>query len=140
MQWEKTKNDQAKFNNAIEDEDAYFKLIAYTGTLEQERRKRLKKTLNDPVISQGGDTFEEFYKDELVESAKRPARQIDYEALKPKNNKRTSNTLSISDTGGFKNRTDLREQFFEDHKLYREGQLQQKERMELYFVLEQMLQ
>jgi hypothetical protein len=111
--------------------------MAYTGTLEKERREHRKRTITNPALAQGGDTFEQFYQDELLDDAHRPAREIDHKALKPKSNKRASSVLSISGSGeGFKTRTERRDQFFEDHKLYREGQLQQKERIELYYVFE----
>lgn len=136
MQKLKTRNKQQQFNQAIENEDAYYKLLAYTGNLERQRRKDHKATVSNPVLTQGGDTFEEFYQQELLDDARRPPREIDHEALMPKGHRRRAASLSGASTDEFKTRAQRGEQFFADYDRYREGQLQQKERQELFGIFE----
>lgn len=69
----------------------------------------------------------------------RPAREIDYEALMPKRLRRDK-SLSAGVKTEFKTRTEKRDQFFEQYELYKEDQLQQKERTQLYSVLESMFE
>lgn len=140
MQWLKTGNKQQQFSRAIEDEDAYYKLLAYTGNLEKQRRKDHKATTLNPVLAQGGDTFEQFYQQQLTDDARRPPREIDEQALMPKAHKRRTASLSGATDDTFKTRAQRGEQLFTDYDRYREGQLEQKERQELFGIFEQMLQ
>jgi len=134
LQLLKTKNEQAKFSDNLDDEDAYYKFLAYTGVLEKKRGENRKATLENPKLKYGLETFEEYYQEQLLADARRPPREIDHEALEPKRKTQGGND------DGFKTRVESRDQFFEDHALYRENQLEQKERIELYYVLEQMFQ
>jgi hypothetical protein len=57
-------------------------MLAYAGMLEKKRRENKKQTLDDPKISAGFESFDQFYIDNLISSAKHKPREIDYEALK----------------------------------------------------------
>jgi len=39
-------------------EDAFYKLLAYTGTLEKKRRENIKETRKDIVLMAGLESFE----------------------------------------------------------------------------------
>ena len=43
----KTKNEQPQFNKNVQNEDAFYKFLAYTGNLEKQRRENRKETLNN---------------------------------------------------------------------------------------------
>lgn len=58
MQTQKTKNHQLSFTRAIANEDAIYKFLAYSGNLEQKRRRDREATRANAVLAQGGDTFE----------------------------------------------------------------------------------
>lgn len=78
----KEPNNQNDENRAIKNEDAFFKFLAFSGMLEQQRRKDIKKTLKDPTIYMGMNTWEQFYKNRLFIEAKmepRPVNEAEYQ-------------------------------------------------------------
>lgn len=83
-QFGKTRNKQEIFNRDVQDEDSYFKMLAYAGMLEKRRRNRRKETLDDMSIFAGFEAFDQWYIDHLLQQAKQKPRPIDHEALKYK--------------------------------------------------------
>jgi hypothetical protein len=75
----------------------------------------------------------------LIEDARRPAREIDPEVYRPK---RAVNFEGLADTKDetFLDMAGRRDHFVEEHKLYKENKLEQNERIELFYLLEQMNQ
>jgi|DEB0MinimDraft_12_1074336.scaffolds.fasta_scaffold84469_2 hypothetical protein len=71
-------------NKDVINEDAYYKLLAYSGQLEKQRREKREDTLADASIYAGFDNFDSFYTDTLVDDAKKPARAINPEVFRPK--------------------------------------------------------
>ena len=57
-QFLKTRNSQPAFNKDITNEDAFYKLMAYSGVLEKKRKDNRKETLKDPVLLAGEDSFD----------------------------------------------------------------------------------
>lgn len=58
IQGMKMRNHQLSFSQVIKNEDAIYKFIAYTGVLEKNRREKRDETKSNPILAQGGDTFE----------------------------------------------------------------------------------
>lgn len=132
----KQRNKQQEFNRGILNEDAFYKFFAYSGQLEKQRRDNHKETMNDPVLAAGFHSFEQFYQDELMDDAKRPARAIDHEALKPRKIK-ASSSGSDRKEHGFLDERGRRDVWLDEHKAYKENKLEQQERIETFYVLEQ---
>jgi hypothetical protein len=132
----KQKNKQQDYNKGIINEDAFYKFFAFTGQLEKKRRDNHKATMNDPVLAAGYHSFEQYYQDELLTDAKRPERKIDYDALKPKNIKASSSGSDRKEHGYLDSRG-RREVWLEEHKAYKENKLEQQDRTETFYVLEQ---
>ena len=62
MQGLKTRNKQAEFNREVENEDAYYKFLAYSGMLQKNRGgANYEKTMNDPMIYAGFEGFDNTY-------------------------------------------------------------------------------
>ncbi len=57
----KTKNEQPQFNKDVQNEDAFYKFLAYTGNLEKQRRENRKQTLSNFELLGGEQSFEQFY-------------------------------------------------------------------------------
>jgi hypothetical protein len=72
----KKQNEQPEFNSSIKNEDALYKFLAYSGSLEKKRRENLDKTRKNNELVYGVENFEEFYKQELQKDAKREPRPI----------------------------------------------------------------
>lgn len=51
VQLMKTKNHQLSFSQAIKNEDAIYKFLAYTGTLEKKRRENRDETRSNHVLA-----------------------------------------------------------------------------------------
>jgi hypothetical protein len=132
----KSRNKQQEYNKGIINEDAFYKFFAFTGQLEKKRRDNHKETMADPVLTAGFHSFENYYQDELIKDAKRPARNIDYDALKPKNIK-SSGGGSDRKEHGFLDERGRREVWYDEHKAYKENKLEQQDRTETFYVLEQ---
>lgn len=116
----KKRNKQQKYNSEIVNEDAFYKLMAYTGTLEKKRRENIKETLKDPVLMAGTESFDQTYQRELELDLKRQARPIDptdFEARR----RRTSQGPSDRQEAGYLDEGGRREKFMDDHQLYKEG-------------------
>ena len=77
----------------IKNEDAIYKLLAYTGNLEKIRRENKEETLADIVLQQGGHTFDTFYQNILLEDMKKPPREIDESKLIPKINRKDNKLI-----------------------------------------------
>ena len=132
----KTQNRQPEFNKGIVNEDAFYKFLAYSGNLHQNRAKDYKGTHGDLQISAGFHRFESFYQDTLLDEARVPARPIDESVFEAKPR---APQLSGSDRqdAGFLDMDGRREKFILDRLEYKENKLEQQERMELFYVLEQ---
>ena len=102
--------------------------------LHKKRASDKKATYEDRDAIAGYDAFEHYYQDVLLDDAKKPPREIDLDALKPK--KLATIVRSDSQQHGYLNEAARREKFLEEHKLYKEGRLESKERAELFFVFE----
>lgn len=131
-QFGKMRSRQEVFNRDVQNEDSYYKMLAYAGMLEKKRRNRRKATLDDMSIFAGFEAFDQFYIDHLLNEAKNEPRPIDTEALKYKS------PLQKAAVGRYMTPKEKGEKFFEDHQLYKEGKLQQQERGELFSILEQL--
>jgi hypothetical protein len=132
----KTRNFQPIFNKGVENEDAFYKWMAYSGVREQQRMANYKETMNDPVLYAGFESFENFYQENLLADAKRPARKIDPKDFKPKPFKAEDGTTDRKEQG-YMDSVERRDQFFENYMIYKENGLEQKDRVEAYYVLEQ---
>lgn len=128
----KTRNRQPTHNAGVQDEDAYFKFLAFGSNLERKRRENLDVVRKDLKISAGFESFEMFYLDNLEERSKLEPTAIDKVALRPKSR------IELEALGDFQDQRGRQEQFFLDHKLYKEGKLEQQERTQLYYVLEKL--
>ena len=69
-----------------------------------------------------------------------PARAINPEDFMPKNKPTTVGGGTDLKEDGFLNLTGRREQFLSEHERYNENKLEQEERRELYYCLEQMFE
>lgn len=125
------------FNKSIKNEDAIFKFLAYTGNLEKNRRENRQETLDNTILQQGGDVFSTYYLDMLWQDAFKEPREIDEEALQPKVNIKDNQLLQNKDKE-YKTRLERREEYFDNYEEYKEGRLQQRERKQLYSILEEM--
>lgn len=132
----KTRNHQPLNNRGVVNEDAYYKHLAYSGMLEKTRREAPKGALDKVELAAGFHEFDQFYQGELLDDAKRPARAIDEELYKPRHRPATEGTSDAVATG-FLDTAGRREQFLADLDRYGEKGLEQAERTELYYVLEQ---
>ena len=77
----KEQNNQNDENRTIKNEDAFFKFMAFSGMLEQTRRKDLARTRKDATAFMGMNTWEQYYKDRLFIEAKmepRPINEVEY--------------------------------------------------------------
>lgn len=85
-QSKKTRNSQPDFNRGIQDEDALFKHLAYAGNQERIRTNEPKSKALELERFVGFDNFDNFYREQLLEDAKRPPREINKEdfVAKPK--------------------------------------------------------
>lgn len=92
--------------------------------------------MNDPVLAAGFHSFEQYYQDELMLDAKRPVKEIDFEALKPKKIRATSSGSDRKEHGFLDNRG-RRDVWLDEHKAYKENKLEQQDRIETFYVLEQ---
>jgi len=95
--------------------------------------------LTDPALLAGFEAFDETYRNQLLEDAKRPARPVDPTAFAPKN-RRTSDGPSDRKERSYLDLAGRRAKFMDDHQLYREGKLEEQERGELFYVLEQLFE
>ena len=90
----KTRNIQQAYNKEIVNEDAYYKLMAYTGALEKTRRENIKETTSDPETLAGFECFHQEYLKTLEADVKRPARAVNPEEFVAR---RQSTTQGSSD-------------------------------------------
>ena len=130
----KERNAQPEFNRGIVDEDAFYKHLAYSGMLEKQRSADKQKTFADPQAYGGLDSFESWYQEELLRDARTPPRPINEADYLPKR-------LTVAQrhqAEKYPGIRQVRDQFLEDHKLYKENKLEQRERSELMFVLEKL--
>jgi hypothetical protein len=66
MQFRKTENKQNEELKDMKNEDAMYKFLAFSGMLEQNRRKDLAKTKISDKIAFDLHSFEEYYKETLL--------------------------------------------------------------------------
>jgi hypothetical protein len=117
LQIMKTSNTQREFNNSVQNEDALYKFLAYSGMLEKKRREDIDKTRKNNTMIYGLETFEEFYKKELQTDAKRPARPINPEDYQPRRG-----LVEASKAGeGFKTHAEKEADYFREYELYKEN-------------------
>lgn len=83
-QFLKTRNRQTELNKQVQDEDAFYKILAYGSNVERLRRENKEAVDGNPNIYANFVNFNEFYLENLMERAKLKPAEIDYEALKPK--------------------------------------------------------
>ena len=132
----KTTNRQPEFNKGVVNEDAFYKFLAYSGNLQKKRAENPKATHGDLEASAGYHRFEAMYQETLLNDAKEPARPIDPSVFEAKPR---APQLSGSDRqdAGFLDMRGRREQFQLERLEYKENKLEQQDRMELFYVLEQ---
>lgn len=135
----KTRNAQPEFNRGVVNEDALYKQLAYSGSLERKRREEGAEAAGGPDRLAAFDGFDTFYQETLLEDAKRPARPINAADFAQKAAVSVEGTTDRRE-GGFLDIAGRREEFLDEHQLYRENKLEQQERIELYYVLEQMFE
>ena len=124
-----------------------FKLYAFEGARQ---RKLMTDPAtreaydDDPRVSSSLESFPDYYKAQLMEDAKKPARQINEDELTPKRKRQLSSLYStytqektVDPYEGYMGEKEQAEKFFEDHEKYAENNLEQVERQELFYVLEQ---
>jgi hypothetical protein len=104
--------------------------------LEKKRKENHKETMADEVIAAGFHSFENYYQDRLLEEAKVPARKIDPSVFVPKKRTKVTGVSDRKDYGylDMKGRRDL---FLDEHIQYKENKLEQQERIQTFYVLEQ---
>jgi len=78
----KQTNKQAESNRETKNEDALFKFITYSGMLEKKRREDINVTRKNDMIAFTTDSFEQYYKGELLTDSKREPRPINEEDFK----------------------------------------------------------
>ena len=137
-QTQKTKNTQPLFNKDIANEDALYKFLAFSGQLERKRRENREQTLDDPTIVAGFEGFESFYQDTLLQDAKKAPRPIDTSLFKAKAQVSSVDQAQDVKAHVYLDERGRRDQFLDEHKLYKENKLEQQERIELFYVLEQL--
>ena len=84
--------------------------------------------MSDPMKFAGFEGFETNYINTLLDEAKQKPREINPADFQPKN--------VMPDT--FRDMRGRQNKYFEDHLAYKENKLEQNERVELFYVLEQM--
>jgi len=110
--------------------------MAYTGTLEKTRRANFKEVSQDPAALAGFQSFHQEYMKELERDIKRPAREINADDFVMKR-QRTTQGPSDRQEAGYLDESGRREKFMDEHQRYKEGRLEEHERTELFYVLEQ---
>jgi len=106
-----------EFNKDVKDKDALYKFLTYSGMLEKKRREDINKTRKDNVVAFGIHNFEEFYKEQLLLDAKKPAREIKPEEYKPVRG--MDATLMEADV--FRNNKEREQDYFKDFEIYKEN-------------------
>jgi hypothetical protein len=114
----KHENKQRSLNKRVVNEDAYYKLLAYSSIIDRENgEKEQKKEATDIAFIRTG--FRDFYRKELKKEMLRPPREInpnDYVARKPWDK-------PIGER--FKKRRERESDLFADHNIYMEKKLEQ---------------
>lgn len=106
--------------------------MAYTGVQERNRRVDREATRADIEMSSGHGSFNNFYQEELLKDARRPAREIHPEMYVPKKiTQHSSSMWDMDEENVYKNRKERTHEFFEQHKYYMEGNLEKRDRDEL---------
>lgn len=111
----KTYNQQPEFNASIKNEDALYKFLAYSGTLEKKRRENLDKTRKNNELVYGVENFEEFYKQELQKDAKREPRSVNPADYQPK---RVDNAKAGE---GFLTTAEREAEYFREFEVFKEN-------------------
>ena len=122
MQFMKHENDQVAFNKKIKDPDAQFKWLAFSA-MNEKRNKKLSDENNDLDPMYNDNSFDQYYKRQLMLDAQRPPRpvnQADFQKRKPWD--RPVGLPWLDDTA---RKTAL----FKDHEVYLEKKLEQQDRI-----------
>jgi len=119
----KTRNAQPEFNRGVVNEDALYKQLAYAGSLQRKRQEEGPATAGSPERLAAFDGFDAFYQDTLLEDAKRPARPINPADFAAKARVSVEGTTDRRE-GGFLDMAGRREEFLDEHQLYRENKLE----------------
>mmetsp|Transcript_14534 Transcript_14534/g.22569 ORF Transcript_14534/g.22569 Transcript_14534/m.22569 type:complete len:173 (-) Transcript_14534:2-520(-) len=128
---DKQKNLQQEYNNEIVNDDALYKLLAYSTMIEKQRREDPASYKDNLPGLIGEDRFENYYMRQLMIDAKAPARSFNSADFKPKKAREMP-------TGDFLNPTERIDVFLEDHQEYQEAKLEDEQRRKAFGVLEQM--
>lgn len=73
MQFQKYENDQVNYNKKIKDTDSQFKWLAFSA-MSEKRNKKLSDANEDLDCMYNDDSFDEYYKRQLMLDAQKPAR------------------------------------------------------------------
>ena len=127
----KHENKQRGLNKKIVNEDAYYKLLAYSSVIDRDNTEndQKKEIIDIENVSTG---FKDFYRRELKKEMQRPPREINpnnYVARKPWDK-------PIGEK--FKKRREREADLFADQGIYMEKKLEQQDRIQLYYILEQL--
>lgn len=93
MQEQKSVNLQRNFNHEVVNEDALYKLLAYQGSLQKKRLtdpEVRKDFLTNPKNLAAFDTFEDWYKEELMRNARQAPRSFDESEFLPQRRREKS--------------------------------------------------
>ena len=118
MQFLKHPNKQREFNKEVKNDDALYKFLAYSGTLEKTRREDINKTRKNNEIVFGIETFEEFYKQELQKDFKREPRPVNPEDYQPRRGVFTD-PKAIAE--GFQTTAEREANYFKEFEIYKEN-------------------
>merc|ERR1719329_1423542 len=108
-------------------------------TNEEEGRRHIET----PKSGLSTHNFEEWYKDQLLADARKPAREVDESQFTPKRKREAGSlyeVLSFTDEvnpfESYESERDKALRFFDDYDVYQENNLEQVERNQLFTVLE----
>ncbi len=128
-QGEKMENLQPQVNESITDEDSIFKFLSFSGMLEKKRREEFPKDKEKKIeAAYGVHSFEEFYKTELANEAKREKKReykMDPEEYEPKKHlqKKLEREGAEEDKErlGFRSTKQKEADFFKDFEKFKEN-------------------
>ena len=105
-------NEQPEFNRQVVDEDALYKFLAYSAMLEKNRRVDMKKTLKNVELVYGEENFDRFYRNQLMQDAKREPRKYNPEDYLPRKGEKQL---------PFRNTQQREEDYYKEFELFKEN-------------------
>lgn len=128
----KTPHDQRRANKELKDEDAQIKTVAMMAMEDRRKTKEYEETGRENTQAEWNEvTFEQYYYKMLKNDAKKAPRPVNPDDFK----KRKPWDKPVGTP--WKSPFEKYQQLHADQALYNEGKLEQQERTQLFFVLEQ---